>query len=339
MGRFFNRMVYWANIIMALLLLMSFVIPYLPPSRFPTVALLSLLVPLLIIINIFLALYWALQLKRKFFLSAIVVGMAYFYFGAFYKISSEGDVSQYKNSLILMSYNVRLFNAYEKKPKSNGSETMKAYFQSETPDVLCIQEYYLPNKIDFSSYPYKYEHFKTPKSKVGNAIFSKYPLINKGAFDFKDTGNNTLYADVVKGDDTLRVYSVHLQSIGILPEVEFLKDTDNTRLRNKFVSAFEKQQLQINAIQDHKDNSRYPVIICGDFNNTPFSYSYRRMKADLNDAFRVKGNGLGTTFLFDVFPLRIDYILASKELEIVSFKTLKNTFSDHYAIRAVFGWN
>ena len=323
---------------MALLLLMSFVIPYLPPSRFPTIALLSLLVPLLIILNILFAIYWAFQLKPKFFLSAIVVIIAYFYFGAFFKISSEGDKSNYKNSLTVMSYNVRLFNAYEKKSSINGVETMKAYFETENPDIICIQEYYRPNEVDFSLYKYRYEHFKTPKTQLGNAIFSKYPLINKGAFDFKRTGNNTLYADVVKGKDTLRVYSVHLQSIGILPEVEFLRDTDNTRLRNKFASAFEKQQLQINAIQDHKNKSKFPVIICGDFNNTPFSYSYRTMKADLNDAFRVKGNGLGTTFLFDRFPLRIDYILASKELEVISFKTLKNTFSDHYAIKAVFGW-
>ena len=162
--------------------------------------------------------------------------------------------------------------------------------------------------------------------KMGNAIFSKNPLINKGAFDFKDTGNNTIYADVVKGKDTLRVYSVHLQSIGILPEVQFLQDTDNSRLRNKFVSAFEKQQFQIDAIQNHKQKAKHLVIICGDFNNTPFSYSYRKMKGTMNDSFKERGNGFGATFLFDCFSLRIDDILISPALELLSFMTLKNTF-------------
>lgn len=338
MGRFFNKMIFWVNIVMALLLLLSFLIPYVPPSRYPTVALLSLIVPLLIILNIIFAIFWAIQLQGRFFLSAVVVVIAYFYFNAFYKISSEGNPADYRNTLTLMSYNVRLFNAYEKKNYGNVAEIMKIYMEKEDPDVICIQEYYRPNKVDFSKYPYHYEHFKTPKMKLGNAIFSKYPLINKGAFDFKNTGNNTIYADVVKGKDTLRIYSVHLQSIGILPEVQFLQDTDNDRLRNKFVSAFEKQQYQINAIQSHKQTVKNPVIICGDFNNTPFSYSYRKMKGTMKDAFRERGNGLGATFLFDRFPLRIDYILSSEELEVISFKTLKNTFSDHYAIRATVGW-
>ena len=338
MGKFFNRIIYWVNLIVAFLLLSSFIIPYLPPSRFPTIALLSLLVPLLIILNIIFAIYWAFQLRRRFFISAVVIVITYFYFNAFYKISSEGDPSEYKNTLTIMSYNVRLFNAYEKKPVGDVAKTMKAYFETENPDVICFQEYYKSNKVDFSLYPYRYEHFKTPKMKLGNAIFSKYPLINKGSFDFKNTGNNTIYADVVKGEDTLRVYSVHLQSIGILPEVQFLQDEDNTKLRNKFVSAFEKQQSQINAIQSHKQKTKNPVIICGDFNNTPFSYSYRKMKGTMRDAFKERGNGLGTTFLFDRFPLRIDYILTSEELDVVSFKTLKNTFSDHYAIRATLGW-
>lgn len=338
MGKFINTMVYWVNLIMAFLLLLSFAIPYLPPNRFPTLSILSLLVPLLIIINIVFAVYWALQFHRRFFLSALMVAITYFYFNAFYKFSSDGDPLEYENTLTVMSYNVRLFNEFEKEPFGDVSETMKTYLQTEKPDVICIQEYARPNDIDFSSYPYRYEHFKTPKMKLGNAIFSKYPLMNKGAFDFKNTGNNTIYADVIKEKDTIRVYSVHLQSIGILPEVQILEDVDNTKFRKKFAYAFEKQQFQIDAIRNHKQNTTNPVIISGDFNNTPFSYSYRKMKGDMKDAFKERGNGLGTTFLFDVFPLRIDYILVSEELEVISFKTLKNTFSDHYAIRATLGW-
>src|SRR5690606_3203568 len=228
-----------------------------------------------------------------------VLFISYFYFNVFYEVSSEGENREYKNSLSVLSYNVRLFNAYEEKPATDASRVISEILVEENPDVLCIQEYYKPNKIDLSIYPYQYIHFKSEKAKLGHAIFSKYPIVNTGGFDFEDTYNNTLYADVVKGADTLRVYSVHLQSLGIIPRVSFLQESDNEKLRRRISGAFEKQQGQVEAILAHKQKTDNPVIICGDFNNTPFSYSYRKLKDGMQDAFRERGNGLGTTFKFE----------------------------------------
>lgn len=340
MGRFFNRVIYWGNLLAALLLLISFILPYLPPKSFPTLSLLSLFVPLIIILNIIFALYWAIQLRARFLLSFTVLFISYFYFNVFYEISEEGDASQYKNTLSVLSYNVRIFNGYMKDPdlKKKSVEIMSEILKEYDPDLLCIQEYYRFNKIDFSAYPYKYIHYRQPRSEVGYAYFSKYPLINTGGFDFKESSNNTLYADVVKGEDTIRVYNVHLQSMRIIPRVSYLKETDNEKLKNHISSAFEKQQDQIDAILKHQRNTNHPIIVCGDFNNTPFSYTYRMLKNDKQDSFRDRGNGLGTTFEFDRFPMRIDYILASKELDFLNFKTINKTFSDHRAILATVGW-
>ncbi len=336
--RFFNKMVYWCNLVAAFLLLISFVLPYLPPNRFPTLSLISLVVSVLIIVNIIFAIYWMVQLRWRFFLSFTVLFISYFYFNVFYEVSAQGDASDYKNTLSLLSYNVRLFNAYEDHPKQDASKVISEILVEQLPDVLCIQEYYKPNKIDFSVYPYKYIHFKSEKAKLGHAIFSKYPLINTGGFDFEETYNNTLFADVVKGSDTIRIYSVHLQSLGIIPRVSFLQESDNEKLRKRVSGAFEKQQQQVEAILKHKNQTDHPVIICGDFNNTPFSYSYRKLKEDMQDAFRERGNGLGTTYKFEHYPMRIDYIFASEGLDVLSFDTMKKTFSDHYAIRATVGW-
>jgi endonuclease/exonuclease/phosphatase family metal-dependent hydrolase len=267
-----------------------------------------------------------------------VLFISYFYFNVFYEVSSEADASQYKNTLKVLSYNVRLFNAYENNTDDDALKMFSEMLTEEKPDVVCIQEFYKPNKINFSAYPYKYIHFKSEKAKLGHAIFSKYPLINTGAFDFKGTYNNTLYADVVKGTDTLRIYSLHLQSLGIIPRVSFLQENDNEKLRKRVSFAFEKQQEQVQAILEHKQKTTKQVLICGDFNNTPFSYTYRKLKDGMQDAFRERGNGLGTTFLFEKFPMRIDYIFASEGLEVLSFETLKNTFSDHHAVKATVGW-
>lgn len=338
MRKSLNKFIYWGNLLAAFLLLISFVLPYLPPKSFPTLSLLSLVVSLLIIVNIIFAIYWAVQFRRRFLVSFTVLLISYFYFNVFYEVSSEGDASQYKNTLSVLSYNVRLFNAYEKNPDTDAPQIIAEMLFEENPDVVCVQEYYNPNTIDFSGYPYQYIHFKSEKAKLGHAIFSKYPLINTGAFDFEETYNNTLYADVVKGTDTIRIYSLHLQSLGIIPRVSFLQESDNEKLRKRVSRAFEMQQNQVEAILAHKAKTKHPVILSGDFNNTPFSYSYRKLKDGMQDAFRERGNGLGTTFKFEGFPMRIDYIFASNGLDILSFDTMKKTFSDHYAVRATVGW-
>ncbi len=338
MRKLVNKFLYWGNMLTAFLLLISFILPYLPPKNFPTLSLLSLVVSLLIIVNIFFAIYWAIQFRRRFFVSFTVLLISYFYFNVFYEVSSEGDASQYKNTLNVLSYNVRLFNAYEKNPETDASKIISEILTKENPDVVFVQEYYKPNKIDFSAFPYKYVHFKSEKAKLGHAFFSKYPLVNTGAFDFEETYNNTLYADVVKGTDTIRIYNVHLQSLGIIPRVSFLQDSDNEKLRKRVSKAFEKQQGQVEAILEHKQKTKHPVIICGDFNNTPFSYSYRKLKDGMQDAFRERGNGLGTTFKFEKFPMRIDYIFASEGLDVISFESMEKTFSDHYPVRATVGW-
>ncbi|WGF92514.1 endonuclease/exonuclease/phosphatase family protein [Aequorivita marisscotiae] len=338
MRKFLNKMIYWGNLLTAFLLLVSFILPYLPPKTFPELALLSLFVSLLIILNILFAVYWAFQLRRRFFVSITVLVISYFYFNVFYEVSSQGDTSQYKNTLKVLSYNVRLFNAYEKDTNGEAFKTFSALLEEQNPDVVCIQEFYKPNGINFSAYPFQYIHFKSEKAKLGHAIFSKYPLANTGAFDFKGTYNNTLYADVIKGTDSIRIYSLHLQSLGIIPRVSFLQESDNEKLRKRVSLAFDKQQEQVASILEHKANTNNHVLICGDFNNTPFSYIYRKLKDGMQDAFRERGNGLGTTFMFEKFPMRIDYIFASEGLDVLTFETVKNTFSDHHAVQATVGW-
>ena len=83
-------------------------------------------------------------------------------------------------------------------------------------------------------------------------------------------------------------------------------------------------------------DSKYPVILAGDFNNTAFSYVYRKLQQNMKDAFVEKGSGLGTTFMFNFYPMRIDYIFGSKQLEVLKFTSLEQTFSDHFPVAAVF---
>ena len=334
-----NRVIYWINIIAALFLLVSFIAPYLPPKKFPNLSLLSLAASPLIVINIFFIGYWSFKLKKLFLLSLPIIVIAYFHFGSFLKFSSNDNPIEMTHALNILSFNVRLFNFYESKDAQNNiQETFSSFLEKENPDVLFLQEYNKEMKIDFPEFPYNYIHFRG-KNILGHAIFSKYPLINTYSFDFEDSYNNALSADLVKDTDTLRVYNLHLQSLSIKPRVSYLQELNNEVLRKRISTLFIKQQEQVELIVEHKNNSRYPVIISGDFNNTPFSYTYRKLSESMNDAFVEAGNGIGTTFLFEYYPMRIDYILASKELQILSFSTINKTFSDHYPISATIAWD
>ena len=85
------------------------------------------------------------------------------------------------------------------------------------------------------------------------------------------------------------------------------------------------------------NTTKHPIVLAGDFNNTAFSYVYRKLQQNMNDAFIEKGRGLGTTFMFDYYPMRIDYIFGSKQLEVLEFTSLEQTLSDHFPVAAVFG--
>lgn len=325
---------------MALLLCISFALPYIAPKSFPLLSILSLTVSPLLLVNVLFVLYWLLQLKRQFLLSGILLGISTIVFSPFYVFSSNDDATKYQNAIKVLTYNVRLFNAYQKDVEpTKVAQELQSILTTENPDVFFFQEYDKKSQLTFDKYPYKYIHFKNENHRLGQAIYSKYPLINTGAFDFDQTQNNTLFADVVKGKDTLRLYNLHLKSIGIVPTVDPSKQVTKERFFKRLKAAFVSQQEQASLINEHKSKSKYPIILAGDFNNTAFSYVYKSLRKEMQDAFIESGSGLGTTFQFDMYPLRIDYIFTSTIFNVVEFKTIEQTFSDHHAIVATLGWN
>src|SRR5690625_7685727 len=114
-----GSLIFYANSLVAFLLLLSFVLPYLPPTRFPTVSMLSLGVFLLIILNGIFMLYWLIRLRKQLFLSLIDLILATLNFGFFIKFYNSSSKSREKHSIRLLSYNVRLYNNYEAKEMRN----------------------------------------------------------------------------------------------------------------------------------------------------------------------------------------------------------------------------
>ncbi len=328
-----NKIIYAVNVFLALLLLVSFALPFFPPKTFSALSVLNLGVPFLIICNILFFLYWLFRVKKQLFLSLVVLLIGYFNFGTLYKFSASKQVND-ANNIKIMNYNVRLFNLYNWIPEKQIETKLVDFINAEAPDILCVQEYHPHDNVNLSFFKYKYERVSGKKTKHGQAIFSKYPIVNSGSVSFPNTPNNAIFIDVVKNTDTLRIYNVHLQSLRIDTKIENLKSEDSQRLFKSIGASFKTQQYQTELFLKHKADCNYKMIICGDFNNTAFSYVYRHIKGNLNDTFQEAGNGFGRTYNFKFFPVRIDFIFSDQAFSVNGFKTYDVLYSDHYPIMA-----
>ncbi len=330
---FINKIIYILNIIVALALLFSYALPFLPPKTFSVLSVINLGISFFVLINILCFVYWLIKLKRQLILSFFVLFVGYLSFGSLYRFSGS-EVAEKDHSLRVMNYNVRLFNLYDWIPEKGLESKIEDFIKTESPDILSIQEYHPHKNIDLSFFKYKYESLSGKKTKYGQAIFSQYPIVNSGSIEFPDTDNNAIFSDIVKGNDTIRVYNLHLESLHIDANVESLKQEDSERLLNRIGSTFKMQQFQTELFLTHKEQCPYKMIICGDFNNTAFSYVYRKIKGELNDTFKRAGKGFGRTHDFKFFPVRIDFIFSDEAFSIDGFKTYDEHYSDHYPIMA-----
>ena len=331
----FNKLLFFINSVLATVLLLSYLLPFLSPKSAPAFAVLSLLVPFLIIINLIFFVYWLIKLKKQCILSGFVLAIGWLFASPFYKFSEKKILLN--NDIKIMSYNVRLFNHYKWNKDPETAQKMFDFISDKKPDILAIQEFYNDKNIPFS-YPYKYIKPKSKTLKFGLAIFSKFPIINQGSLDFKKSANNAIFVDIIKNKDTIRVYNLHLQSLKINPKKENFGEENSEKLFNRLETGFQKQAIQTEQFLAHEQDWKGKKIICGDFNNTAYSWLYKQILKDKKDAFVEAGKGFGKSFNY-AFPMRIDFILTDKNTTINQFKTFSIKYSDHFPIFARINWD
>ena len=329
-----HKIILILNYFAALLLFLAFISPYLPVNFIPFLALNSLVFPFFVLINILFVVYWLIKLKKYIFISLLILLLNYNNLQALYQWKGKHPVEP--KGFSLMSYNVRLFNAYHWIKKKGVDVDISNYLKDQNPDILLLQEYQNDPKTDFLQYPYKHIVLKGKKRKAGLAIFSKFKITDTGNFDFSGTYNNAIWADVIIKNDTIRVYNTHLQSFKIV-NPEDLVEQDKIKTGQKLQKVFAQQAQQANSIQKQIEKIKKPVIVAGDFNNTAFSAPYRILKQNKIDAFTDAGEGFGMTWQYKWLPLRIDFILIDPSgLEVKQFETLNFIkYSDHFPIKSL----
>lgn len=335
----FNKLLFFCNILLSILTFIAYVLPFLAPNWFPFLSVLTLILPFFLIVNALFFSYWVIQFKKQMVLSGLLLLLGITFINKFYKFSSD-DFTPSDKDFVVMSYNVRLLNLFNWIENQNVAQNILGFINDKNPDILCIQEYSSATDIDLKIYPYRAVFMKGNKIKSGQAIFSKFPIVNEGELTFPKSYNNAIFADVKIGKDLVRIYNIHLQSIKISPDVnEFSENVEGMNQQKSEIifkrisKAFTKQQEQAQIIKDHKELCKYPIIICGDMNNSAYSYVYRSIKGNMQDSFEQAGSGFGKTYNFKYYPARIDYIFADSKMKVKSFESFPDFVnSDHFPI-------
>jgi endonuclease/exonuclease/phosphatase family metal-dependent hydrolase len=336
----FNKIMFFFNTVVAVLTILAYLLSFINPTFLPILSILTLVLPFFLILNGLFFVYWLLQFKKQIFLSVFILLIGFSFINKFYKFSGQ-NFQKSENDFSVMSYNVRLFNLFQWIDDKTIPSKIQDFINHENPDILCIQEYSSSSdQIDLRVYPYQYILSLGNKIKTAQAIFSKFPIINSGNIEFPNSNNNAVFADIKKSNEIIRVYNIHLESLKISPDVKDISegkdelDQSKSKLLAKRISdGFLTQQVQAELIKKHKATCKYPILICGDMNNSAYSSVYRSIRGQLNDCFEDAGKGFGETYNFKFYPARIDYIFTDKSIKTKSFTSFSNfKHSDHTPI-------
>ena len=324
---------FFLNVIFSFSLLLACIIPY---TSSASLAFISLAVPLLVLINILFLLFWMLQKKLSLLIPLSVLIYGYLTLGTFIGFNGNSKITNVDESLSIMSFNSLGFRGKEDEWESTAGDTIVKFIQQQKPDIVCFQEfdYKKIRSHYFDQYPYKYVDFEfgEDSGRVIQAVYSKYKIFEKEILDFPESSNSAVYVDIIHKMDTIRIYNLHLESLNIRPNN--IKSERSDKLFARLRDSFAKQQEQSTIVRTSIDDSPYPTIVCGDFNNTQFSNSYFTIKGDLKDTFLEKGSGYGETIKFWKFPFRIDFILVDPKFKVLTHKNYNINLSDHEPIMA-----
>lgn len=343
-------------------LVVTLLTPYISPAKFWPVELFGLAYPIIYIVNLFFIVYWALLKRKRVFITLVLVLLSYRDIRSYIQFNLMKEKPPVANGIKVISYNARLFDLYNWTKQKSTRTDVFSMLRKEEPEILCLQEFYTSGKKNLNNldslknirkgsyYHVEYSSTLGNSDKWGIITLSAYPIINKGKVLFNEKTNNLcIYSDIKIQEDTVRVFNVHFQSNRLQKEdYEFIgdpyskKDEDKIKASKNILRRIKigviKRARQVDTVTHYIQNSPFPVIVCGDFNDTPCSYTYHQLSDHLKDTFIESGNGIGNTYNGSLPPLRIDYILHSDHFSTYSYEVIKRPLSDHYPVVSEIGF-
>lgn len=330
-------------------MVVTYFVPYVNPGRVWFLPVLGLAAPAVYVAAVVLMLYWVIRWRRvQALMMLAVVFIGLFDVSLFWRPEirrTYGEVSD-RGTFEFMSYNVRGFYGED---GQSSVDSVVQLIERLDPDIVCLQEFNgrladRSERFRILSDSYESARFgqtSAPDSLVGASmiILSKYRILRSATVL---SPHSAVWADVLIDDDTVRVFNNHLRSTAINADdndfitSRILSDTAREVKIRSIVSRLrensELRAYQVDSIAAVIEATRTPRIVCGDFNDTPVSYVYRRMAAGLDDAFSECGSGYSYTYRGFFNMLRIDFVLTSPEFRAVVYEVPEVTFSDHLPV-------
>lgn len=300
------------------------------------------ILPILIVLNIALLVYWLV--RKHWYIAAVpllTIVCCIPYMGTLMQFGSVDEAAaEAKQGLKVATYNVARFNR-----ETSGflAQDILAEMRKQKVDVFCIQEYSETSGDVKNTASYK-EHFPyVAMAGRDVVIFSRYPIKNYKAFLFEDSNQAAMYADINVNGQLIRVFCVHLETTGInrtLHQAGKLEVQGHGVPNNRLIRAvygnyalglmFRASQAEM--IANEIRSSKIPVMVCGDFNDVPYSYVYKTILGDLVDGFKECGTGGWMGTYRGKKNMRIDYIFHSEDMEGIEYHKTELTYSDHYPV-------
>ncbi len=340
-----GKILWSLNVLVAIVLLLSYISPMVDPTKFWPLSFFGLFYPVFLTINLIFLVYWLISKPSRSWLSIVSILIGWNHLMSFANFNSTTNNSS-PHVINVMSYNIQnagwAYSRDKEKRTERSAEFIKFISEHNDVDVLCTQETgFFGREIIEKGFKDIYKH---KLEKKGATIWSKYPMGDQGQIDFGTNTNSCVWADIILAADTIRVYSAHLYSNNISRDAVEVLDNVNLNeketwsgiggILNKYKKANVKRSEQAKKVKAHMIKSPYPVLLAGDFNDPPSSFTYSTLSESMSDAFCEKGLGISSTYGGRIPFLRIDYIMSDQDFDVLSYNLIKNGYSDHYPIRA-----
>lgn len=334
-------------IISAALLALSFLTTIISPSRLWIVVVFQIAYGPLLLWNIILAVWAALKRSKSVVIPLAVILPALLFVGRYWHRPSR-ELPEGDPDLKIITYNVGAFGASKtEKDAVKNREALLDYLVEQDADIICLQEFRLNNTQDpaamlkryFKGYHVVYGTVSGLYNRAGLVTICRYPVKSRNSIRFEGTGNLILWTDFVVRGKTYRIYNCHLESYR-LPLKKMLQGDDDALVRGSrnMKKHAGLRSGQVDEVIHHiNEKCPVPAIVCGDFNDTPLSYSYRCLRRGRRDTFKDAGTGFGASFSSFWPLLRIDYVLYPELLgRALSHESPHLTYSDHYPVITTF---
>lgn len=329
------------TILLAIFSLLGALAPYISPVVFSLPAFINLFLPLLLLTNLVLFLYWLVQKSRWSFIPIISILLNFNYILSVFQCNAQSSANS--ETIRIATYNVGSFRSWE---KTDTQTDIARYIRTQKTDIVCFQEYKDTPQISPDSLatllglPYYAISYLSRHgyANYGSAVFSRYPIITYQKIPIPSETNDAMWADLKIGNDTIRVFNCHLQTTNFNRNQKHLRQQLKDRqfdfqtffpVYAELKQNFRQRAAQAEIVRYQIDTTPYPVIVCGDFNDPPLSYTYQTIKDKLIDSFRENGRGYGYTFRGIKKILRIDFIFYSPSLKGSQYRSPLVFWSDH----------